>query len=119
MKTKEIATKLVQLCRQGKFDVAQKELFSKEAVSIEPHETPAFSKETKGLNAILQKGEKWNSMVEKQNGLTVSEPLIAGDSFALTMHMDVVMKDRGPVDMTELCVYHVKDGKIVSEEFSM
>ena len=119
MTTKEIATKLVQLCRQGKFDVAQQELFSKDAVSIEPHETPAFSKETKGLKAIKEKGEKWKTMVEKQNSISVSEPIVAGNSFAVALHMDVVMKDRGPMDMTELCVYHVKDGKIVSEEFSM
>jgi len=56
MTTKEVASRLVELCRQGKFEAAQKELFAKESVSIEPHETPAFQKETKGLNAILQKG---------------------------------------------------------------
>jgi hypothetical protein len=119
MTTKEVASRLVDLCRQGKFEAAQKELFAKDSVSIEPQATPAFQKETKGLNAILQKGEKWKTMVEKQNKLSVSEPLIAGNSFAVAFHMDVVMKERGPVDMTELAVYHVKDGKVVSEEFSM
>jgi hypothetical protein len=29
------------------------------------------------------------------------------------------MKERGEMDMTELCVYKVKDGKITSEEFFM
>ena len=105
--------------RKGEFDEAQTELFAKDAVSIEAHATPAFPKETKGLKAIKEKGEKWKAMVEKQNSVSVSEPLVAGNSIAMTMHMDVVMKDRGPVDMNELCVYHVKDGKIVSEEFSM
>lgn len=119
MTTKDIATKLVQLCRQGKFDIAQKELYAKDAVSIEPHETPAFQKETKGLDAIFKKGETWNSMVEKRNSFNVSEPIVAGNSFAVSLNMNVVMKDRGPVDMNELAVYHVKDGKIVSEEFFM
>jgi len=42
---------------------------------------------------------------------------VAGSSFACTMHMDVTMKGQGRMDMTELCVYQVKDGKIVSEQF--
>jgi ketosteroid isomerase-like protein len=33
--------------------------------------------------------------------------------------MNVTMKDGKSMNMTELCTYHVKDGKIVSEEFSM
>ncbi len=35
------------------------------------------------------------------------------------MRMNVTMKDGGNMDMTELCVYGVKDGKIVSEQFFM
>jgi len=33
--------------------------------------------------------------------------------------MNVTIKARGPMDITELCVYQVKDGKIVSEQFYM
>ena len=119
MNTKQVADRLVELCRKGDFETAQKELFSKDAVSIEPYETPDFAKETKGLNSILTKGEKWGAMVEKMNKLEVSEPILAANSFACTMHLDVDMKGRGNMDMTELCVYQVKDGKIVAEEFFM
>jgi hypothetical protein len=119
MNTQAIAKRLVELCRKGEFETAQKELFSQDAVSVEPYSTPDFQKETKGLNAILEKGEKWNSMVEQMHGMDVSEPLIADNSFACTMHLDVTTKGRGRMDMTELCVYNVKDGKIVSEEFFM
>jgi hypothetical protein len=35
------------------------------------------------------------------------------------MRMDMTMKDKKRSDMTELCVYHVKDGKIISEQFFM
>jgi ketosteroid isomerase-like protein len=119
MTTKEIADRLVELCRKGGFEDAQNELFAEDAVSIEPHSTPAFEKETKGLQAIKEKGEKWNEMVKEVNGLEVSEPLVATNSFACTMKMDVTMKDGQRMNTTELCTYHVKDGKIVSEEFSM
>ena len=117
MSTQKIAERLVVLCRQGKFEEAQKELFAAEAVSIEPYATPAFEKETKGLTAILAKGKKFEEMVETMHALNVSDPVVAGSSFACTMRLDVTMKGQGRMDMTELCVYDVKDGKIVSEQF--
>ncbi|HEY4207286.1 MAG TPA: nuclear transport factor 2 family protein [Puia sp.] len=119
MNTKEIANRLVEICRQGDFGKAQKELFAKDAVSIEPQSTAEFQRETKGLDAILEKGKKWESMVEATHAMKVSEPLLADSSFAVTMFMSVTMKGKGKMDMTELCVYQVKDGKIVSESFSM
>ncbi len=119
MTTKEIANRVITLCRNGEFEKAQTELFSAGVVSIEPYATPEFEKERNGLKAIKEKGNKWNAMVQEMHSLTVSEPLIASNSFACTMRMDVTMKERGHMDMTELCVYQVKDGKIISEEFFM
>jgi hypothetical protein len=119
MSTKEIAKKLKKLCEQGQFETAQKELFAKDAVSIEPMASEAFEKETHGLDAILKKGKKWNDMVVENHSIEISDPMVAGNTFALTMRMDVTMKNRKREDMTELCVYHVKDGKIISEQFFM
>jgi hypothetical protein len=119
MTTAEIAGRLADLCRQGQFEAAQKELFAQDAVSIEPYSTPDFEKEVKGLDAIIEKGHKWSEMVTDYHGMKVSEPLIAGDCFALTMWMSVTMKNGGKMEMTELCLYKVKDGKIISEEFMM
>nr|WP_298411422.1 SnoaL-like domain-containing protein [Hydrotalea sp.] len=62
MTTEQIANSLVELCRKGDFDTAQKELFSDDAVSIESHATPAFEKETRGLQAIKKReknGIQW------------------------------------------------------------
>jgi ketosteroid isomerase-like protein len=119
MATVDVANRLVELCRQGNFEAAQKELFADDAVSIEPYATADFEKETKGLDGILEKGKKWSEMVEEAHGMEVSEPLVADASFAVTMNMDVTMKGGQRMTMTELCIYHVKDGKIVSEQFFM
>lgn len=119
MTTKEIADKLTEHCRKGDFEKAQTELFSDDAVSIEPEASPAFAKETKGLGAIIEKGHKFNSMVQEMHGITVSDALVGTNSIALTMRLDATMKERGHMDMTEICVYKVKDGKIISEEFFM
>jgi limonene-1,2-epoxide hydrolase len=117
--TKEIANRLKKLCAAGEFETAQKELFAKDAVSIEPMASEGFEKEVHGLDAIIKKGEKWQEMVSENHALEISEPIVAGNTFALTMRMDVTMKGKGRMDMTELCVYNVKDGKIVSEQFFM
>lgn len=119
MTTQEIANQLVELCRKGDFGTAQAELFAQDAISVEPYSTPDFQKETKGLDAIKAKGEKWMSMVEKTHNMEVSDPLIATNSFACTMRMHVTMKQHGEMDMKELCVYTIKDGKILKEEFFM
>ncbi len=119
MTTEQIAGRLKELCDQRQFEHALKELFSPDAVSIEPHESPDFAKEVKGMDAILAKGKKWNEMVTEQHGFEISEPLIADDSFALTMMIDVTMKGRGRMTHKELCVYKVQGGKIVSEQFLM
>ena len=119
MTTQAIADRLVELCRQASFETAHTELYAKDAVSIEPYATPEFPKETKGLDAMAEKARKWNEMVEESHNLEVSAPLVAANSFACTMRMDITIKGKGRMDMTELCVYKVKDGKIVSEEFVM
>ena len=82
-----------------------------DVVSIEPHETPMAPREVKGLPAIMEKGRKFVGMVETMHQLKVSEPLVAPSSFACVMELDVTMKGQGRMQMGELCVYEVKDGK--------
>ena len=117
MKTEEIARRLIALCREQKWEDAQKELYAQNVASIEPEATPAFEKETRGLPAIMEKGRKFTAMVETMHSLKVSEPIVAGNSFACTMHLDLTMRGQGRMQMAEICVYTVKDGKIVLEQF--
>jgi hypothetical protein len=119
MTTKEIANRLAELCRKGEFDKAQKELYADNAVSIEPMATPEFEKETKGLKAIFEKNAKFESMVQDYHSVNISEPLVAGNSIAFVLDMDITMKGRPREKMSEICLYEVKDGKIVSEQFHM
>jgi len=119
MTTEQIASRLAELCRQGQFETAQKELFADNAVSVEPEASADFAKETKGLRAIIEKGHKFESMVEQVHGCSTSAPLVAGNAIAFTLTMDVTMKGRGRVKLNEICAYEVKDGKIVSEQFFM
>jgi|SRR5579859_7292802 len=119
MTTQEIAQTLASLCNQGQFEKAQKQLYAEDAISIEPHATPDFALETKGLPAIIEKGIKFENMTEALHGVKVSDPIVAGNSIAFTMELDITMKGRERMKMSEMCVYVVKDGKITSEHFFM
>jgi hypothetical protein len=118
MTTQEIAERLVALCRQGHVETAQKELYATDAINIEPYATAAFAKETKGLNAIIDKGHKFAAMIEQVHSISLSDPLVAGSSFACAMHLDLTIKGHGRMSLDELCIYEVENGKIISEQFT-
>ncbi|MEJ0101583.1 MAG: SnoaL-like domain-containing protein [Bacteroidota bacterium] len=63
MTTKEIAARLVDMCRNGKTEEAKEELFAPGIISIEPYEG-ILPKEVKGMDAIRKKAELFVSMVD-------------------------------------------------------
>jgi hypothetical protein len=116
MTTKEVADKLITMCLEGKIEEAKQELFTEETLSIEPTEG-ILPKETKGLKAIQEKAELFISMVEQFYGSTITEPVIAGDYFSVGWVTDIKMKGSDRKTSSEICLYKVKDGKIISEQF--
>ncbi|MEO6718895.1 MAG: SnoaL-like domain-containing protein [Ferruginibacter sp.] len=116
MTTKEVADQLVKMCREGKVEEVKEELFTEETLSIEPTEG-ALPKETKGLKAIQAKAELFISMVEHFYDNTITDPIIAGDYFSVGWTSDLQMKGQQRQTQNEICLYKVKDGKIVSEQF--
>ena len=119
MTTFEIAKRLKELCSKGEYETAQKELFADNITSIEPMESPMFKKETQGLQNIIEKGHKFETIVQEMHSTIVSEPLVSGNIIAFTLTMDVTMKGQARQTMGELCVYNVKDSKVIKEEFFM
>jgi hypothetical protein len=119
MNTEQVARRLVELCRQGQGTQAQDELYAKDAISIEMEgmDAPGMPTLAKGIDAIREKGRQFNAGIEEVHGGTVGDPIVMGHWFAITMTMDATFKGRGRVNMEEICVYQVKDGKIVREQF--
>jgi hypothetical protein len=118
MTTQEVANRFYQLTRENKWMEIQEELYGQNAESIEPAHAASFGlKNVKGLDAIRQKGEEFNHMVEEMHGGYCSEPVVGGTYFSVAMGMDVTMKGAGRVKMDEIAVYEVKDGKIIKEQF--
>jgi ketosteroid isomerase-like protein len=118
MNTEAIAKRLVELCREGKGEQAQTELYADDAVSIEMEGLPPGALgNAKGMEAIREKGRRFNADIEEVHGGSVGEPIVAGNWFSLVMTMDATFKNHGRMQMQEICVYRVKDGKIVHEQF--
>ena len=116
MTTQETATRLYELCQQGQFDTAQNELFSNDATSTERN-MKGESETVTGMDAIKEKGKKFQSLIEEMHGGYTNEPKVFGNYIFMEMGMDVTMKGMGRMDMKEMCEYVVKDGKIISERF--
>lgn len=118
MTTQDIASRLVALCREGKYDEAYDELFADDAENIE---MPAMADgplgNAKGMAAMKRKSAAWFEGVEEIHGGSVGDPVVSGNWFAVPMSMDITFKGRGRMAMDELCVYQVRDGKIVREQF--
>ncbi len=118
MTTKEVAERFNQLAKENNWNAIQDELYADNAVSIEPpHAAAQGLQNAEGMEAIKKKDEMFNSMVEEMHGGYCSEPVVAGNHFSVSMGMDVTMKGAGRMNMDEIAVYEVKDGKIVKEQF--
>ena len=117
MTTQEVANKLVEHCRNGRYDLAHQELYSDNAVSIEMPGAPGFPERVEGMPAIRQKGEMWNGMVQEFHGTEIEGPLVSGDHFTCIFKMDITMKGEERKKDEEIAMFKVKDGKVVSEQF--
>ena len=104
----QVANRLVELCRKGEFVQAEQELYSADVVHVEVDGT-----EFKGFDEVLQKEIKFLEQLKAPPTIEVSEPLIAGNFFSVTMHMQFVHSQRGKGDINELLLYKVAEGKIV------
>jgi len=115
METQRIATRLVELCRKAEYGRAQDELYASNAASIEPEGSPWSS--ATGIQALKAKVDKWHEMVKVIHASDVSDPMVAGSFFTVTMAFDLTLQDGARTQSEEIAVYEVKDGKVVKEQF--
>ena len=113
MTTKEIADKLVAYCKVGEYKSCYENLYSPDVQSIEADGTVCS-----GLDEMAVKGKEWNENIEEFNSSSVGDAVVAGNFFSVPMSMNVKFKGApAAVDFHEICVYQVKDGKVVKEQF--
>ena len=118
MSTQETANRLVELCRQGENEQAYRELFTDDAIAVEPEGSTMGPQITEGLPGLLQKNRQFGETIEEMHSMSISDPLVTDNFFTCTMEMDVTMKGFGRSKSSEVVVYETNDeGKIVKEQF--
>ena len=117
MNTEEVANKVVELTRKQAWHEAVNTLYAKDIVSIEAQGMGGESPEKRGIDAVRDKADWWiNNMLV--HSFDVSGPFVAHDRFVVQYDVDVTDKNsKNRMQMSEVGVYTVKDGKIVREEF--
>jgi hypothetical protein len=117
MNTEEVATKLVELCRNNEWRKALDELYAKDIVSVEAHEMENMPAEMRGIDQVRGKTDWWEKNMEVHSA-KVTGPFVARDTFVVQFDIDVTDKEsKKRMQMSEVGIYKVKDGKVAREEF--
>lgn len=113
----EIANELVAGCREGRERANLDKLYAADAVSVESLDMGG-GRETHGLAGIHGKHDWWSANFTV-HGFSAEGPFTHGEeSFAVIFEMDTENKASGERRKDrEVAIYHVKDEKIVREEF--
>ena len=114
--TQEVAARFNDLAKKEKWFDIQDQLFADNVRSIDPPESPYF-KYAEGKAAVRKKGEDFVKRVEAAHKRYTTEPLITGNHFAVGREVDITVKGYGRIQIDEIMLYEVKDGKIISEQF--
>jgi hypothetical protein len=117
MNTEEVAQKVVELVRKQAWHEALATLYDKGIVSVEAQAGDGESPEKHGIDEVQGKTDWWLNSMEvhsfKANG-----PFVAHDRFVVQYDADVTDKNsKKRMQLSEVGVYTVKNGKIVREEF--
>jgi hypothetical protein len=114
--THEVAARYSQLARQEKWFEIQDELFSENVKSIEPAHSP-WLKSAEGKAAVLKKGEEWVKRIEAVHRRHTTEPVVAGNHFAVGREVDITVQGIGRIQINQVMMYEVKHGQITSQQF--
>ena len=114
MSTADIAKQFTDALKAGNFDAAER-LWSDDIVSYDAQEGPM--REMRGRAAVHGKAEWWNANHDI-HAFETEGPYVNGDYFALKFKIDVTQKETGNrIQMEEIGLYTVRDGKVVEERF--
>ena len=115
MTVQDIANDLVALCRAGDFDTPGQKYWADDVLSVEA--MPGDMAEIRGKDAVKGKGDWWAANHEVHSS-EVEGPYVNGDQFVVRFKMELTQRASGErIQMDEVGLYTVKDGKIVEERF--
>jgi len=117
MSTEEVAKKLAEYCRKSEWMKAIDDLYAKDIVSVEAQAMENMPAEMRGIDQVRGKTEWWEKNMEVHSA-KVTGPFVARDTFVVQFDVDVTDKaSKKRMQMSEVGIYTVKDGKVAREEF--
>jgi ketosteroid isomerase-like protein len=115
MTTNELAKAFTDLLKAGDHNTAASTFNSPDIVSIEAMDGPMAR--VQGTAAVKAKSDWWYGAHEVHSA-TAEGPYVNGDQFSVIFAMDITQKETGNrMQMQEVGLYTVKNGKIVEEKF--
>lgn len=114
--THEIAARYHELAQEERWFDIQDEFFSDDVKSIEPSGSPYFGY-AEGKAAVRKKGEDFVKRVQEFHSGATTAPLVTGNHFAVGREIDITVQPHGRIQIRQIMLYNVTDGKIVSEQF--
>lgn len=117
MTNQEIANRLHELVKAGDYFTAYDELFSQDAIAKEPQLAEMGLAEVKGIQAIKEKVGTLSEGIEELISREMSAPIVTDAHIAFTNIVKAKLKDGHDFNLSEICLYKVANGKIISEEF--
>jgi hypothetical protein len=119
MTTQEAAARYHELANQRKFIEIQDTLYDADVVCQEPEKAASMGMAifTNGLEAVKAKGNARRATIETVHSYSCSEPIVAGDFFSVVLKQEVTFKGKPRIALEEIGIFHVKNDKIVKEQF--
>jgi ketosteroid isomerase-like protein len=115
MTPKQTAEAFTALLKAGDHEAAATKFNADDIVSYEAMEGPMAM--CKGRDAVKAKADWWYANHEVHS-VTTEGPFVNGDQFAVRFEMDITTKETGQrMQMAEMGLYTVKNGKIAEERF--
>jgi hypothetical protein len=103
------------LLKAGQHQEAAERFNAPDIVSLEAMDGPMARVE--GAAAVKAKGEWWYGAHEIHSA-SAAGPFVNGDQFAMLFDLDVTQKESGHrMQMREVGLYTMRDGKVVEEKF--
>jgi len=112
----EVAARFNELAQQEKWFEIQDELFADDVKSIDPPHSPYFGY-AEGKEAVRKKGEDFVKKIEAFHSARTTQPVIGSNHFAVGREVDITVQKFGRIQIKQIMLYEVKNGKIISEQF--
>ena len=114
----EIGTQLVQKLNNEGGEACVDALYADDVVSIEGQGTEEMPARMEGVDAIRGKNQCWYANNEVHS-TSATGPFVGhrDDQFVVRFHLDVTPIGGERMQMAEVGLFTVKDGKVAQEEF--